>query len=163
MKEIIKKILKICIFISLINLPFITSAQIIGIETFFDSFEQPEYYICIENKNNIVQSSAQEGDFIIIQKSSHPSFEINDNDDIIYVKEGGNLVCSRIHHSIKIGSIKKYYTVNENNQVSNNPIYEFQIAGKIIKTVESNPWNSLSIKIWDISIRELNINALLAK
>lgn len=162
MKETIKKILKMCIFISLVNLPFITSAQILSVDTFFDSFEKPEFYICFENKNNQIQSATQQGDYIIIQKATHPDFTVNKNDNIIYARVGGELVCSRVHHTIQIGSIKKYYTVDENNQISKNPVYDVQIAGKIVKTVNGNIWNSISIKVWDLSIHELNINALMS-
>ena len=43
-KKLIKCIINIPIFIAIINLPFITMAQLIGIDTFSDSFEKPEFY-----------------------------------------------------------------------------------------------------------------------
>jgi SOS-response transcriptional repressor LexA len=160
MRKIIKNALKLCIFISLASLPFITAAQIISMDTFLDSFEKPEYYICLEGKNNLIQSAAKDGDYIIIQKSTHPDFKINDDDNILYIKDKDQLACSRIDHSSCIGSIKRYYITDENNKVSNSPIYEVQIVGKIVKIVDNNLWNSISMKIWDVSIHELNINAM---
>ena len=163
MKKIMKHAIKICIFILLANLPFITAVQIISMETFLDSFENPDYYICFESNSNLIQSAAKDGDYIIIQKSSHPDFKIKEKDNIIYLKGKGELACSRIHHSIYIGAIKKYYTTDENNKISSNPIYENQIVGKIVKIVDNNLWNTISMKIWDTSIHELNVNALFAE
>jgi len=160
MKRIIKNALKLCIFISLASLPFITAIQLLSMDTFLDSFEKSEYYICLEGKNDLIQSTAKDGDYIIIQKSTHPDFKIEDNDNIIYIKDKDHLICSKIHHSNCIGSIKRYYTTDENNKISNDPIYEVQIVGKIVKIVDNNLWNSISMKIWDISIHELNVNAM---
>ena len=163
MKKIMKHAIKICIFILLANLPFITAAQTINMETFLDSFENPDCYICLESNSNLIQSAAKDGDYIIIQKSSHPDFKIKEKDNIIYIKGKGELVCNRVHHSSYIGAIKKYYTTDENNKISSNPIYENQIVGKIVKIVDNNLWNTISMKIWDISIHELNVNALFTK
>ena len=88
---------------------------------------------------------------------------IKEKDNIVYLKGKGELACSRIHHSIYIGAIKKYYTTDENNKINSNPIYENQIVGKIVKIVDNNLWNTISMKIWDISINELNVNALFAE
>ena len=161
MKKIIKQAIKICIFISLANLPFLTIAHMTSIETFLDSFENPDDYICLKSNSNLLQSTANNGEYIIIQKSSHPDFKIKENDNIIYIKDKGGLACNRVHHSSYIGSMKKYYTTDENKKISYNHIYEPQIVGKIVNIVENNLWNSISMKIWDISIHALNLNVFL--
>jgi len=163
MKKNIKKILKPIIFLTFAILPFISATQTMSMETFLDSFENPDFYICVESNNNLIQSAANDGDYIIIQKSSHPEFNLENNDNIIYIKNQGGLASELIHHTNSIGGIKRYYTTDENNELNEKPIYEGQIVGKIVKIVDNNLWNSISIKIWDISIHQLNINALLTE
>ena len=163
MNKNIKKILRPAIFLTFAILPFISATQTMSMGTFLDSFENPEFYICVESDNNLIQSAANDGDYIIIQKSTHPGFIIDNNDNIIYIKNHGELACETIHHTNFIGGIKRYYTTDENNQLNEKPIYEGQIVGKIVRIVDHNPWNSISIKIWDVSIHQLNINALLTE
>jgi len=163
MNKNIKKILKPIIFLTFAILPFISATQTMSMETFLDSFENPDFYICVESNNNLIQSAANDGDYIIIQKSSHPEFNLENNDNIIYIKNQGGLASELIHHTNSIGGIKRYYTTDENNELNEKPIYEGQIVGKIVKIVDNNLWNSISIKIWDISIHQLNINALLTE
>lgn len=132
----------------------------IGIDTFLDSFENPEYYICLQDKDNSLGLNTKNGEYIIIQKSSHPNFNIKKSDSVIYCKKGGDIACNRIHHINSIGAIKGYYTTKEND-VTSQPIYESQIVGKIINVVDGNIWNSISLKIWETSIHNLNLRALL--
>lgn len=46
------------------------------------------------------------------------------------------------------------------NDFGDEPIYENQIIGKVIGNVDNNLWNTISMKIWDISIHNLNVKAL---
>ena len=132
-----------------------------SIDTFLDSFENPEDYIFFKSNTELLYSTVKEGEYIIILKTSHPDFEIKENDDIIYINEEGDLAYSKIRYSTSLGSTKKYYTAKGNNKINFNPIYESQIVGKIIKIVDNNLWNSISINMWDISIHQLNVNALI--
>ena len=126
MNKNIKKILKPIIFLTFAILPFISATQTMSMDTFLDSFENPEFYICIDSNNHLIQSAANDGDYIIIQKSSHPEFNLENNDNIIYIKNQGELACELIHHTNFIGGIKRYYTTDENNQLNEKPIYEGQ-------------------------------------
>ena len=85
-KRIIKTVIKIWIFISIASLPFITVTQIIGMDAFLDSFENPDHYICLKDKNNVYGSKTKTGEYMIIQKSSHPDFNVKKSDTIIYCK-----------------------------------------------------------------------------
>jgi len=146
-KDDIYKILKFFAFISIAILPFISATQIIGMETFLDSYEKPEYYIIINNKEN----------YTIIQKSTHPEFYIENEDTIYYYQANGEISYNKIYEISAIGPIKKYYTLDDKN-----PIFEQQIIGKIIKKLEENPLNFISIKTWEISIHNLNLRALIS-
>jgi hypothetical protein len=160
-KQDLQKILRVCVFLSIALLPFLTVTQIIGIETFLDSFENPDYYLCFQDKDNSFGSNTKNGEYIIIQKSTHPDFNPNQNDIIIYSDSDGEILCNKIHHINSLRTTKTYYTVNQEEQVSQKPVYESQILGKIIEIVDDNIWNILSIKIWETSIHNLNLNAIL--
>ena len=159
--KIIKNAIKLCVFISLANLPFITVTQLIGLDTFLDSFENPEYYICLQDKGNTLGVNTKNGEHIIIQKSSHPEFNVRKSDSILYCNNNGDISCNKVCQINNMGAIKRYYTTEENN-IEDQPIYEGQIVGKIINVVDDNIWNSISIRIWDASIQNLNLRALLA-
>ena len=159
-KRIIKNAIKVCIFISLASFPFITITQMIGMNTFLDSFENPEHYICLQDKDNSLGSNIKNGEYIIIQKSSHPEFSVKKSDSIIYCKNGGGIACDKIHYISNIGAIRRYHTAEEND-IKGQPIYKSQIIGKVINVTDGNIWNSISIKIWETSIHNLNLRALL--
>jgi len=161
MKKIFKTILKICIFILIANLPFLTLAHITSMDTFLDSFENPEDYICLNSNSKLLHSTNTKEGYLIIQKTSHPDFKIEESDTIIYIKKEGGLACSRVYHYSYIGPTKKYFTDNTDDKISFNPVYEPQIVGKVVKIVDNNIWNSISIKIWDISIHDLNLHSYL--
>ena len=138
-----------------VSLPFITLTNIIGIETFLDSFEYPESYVCMKNSDDIQGLKAQDEQYIIIQKTTHPDFQIEKNDEIIYFTIDGEIKYNKILDITGTGLFKKYYIQNENDQDST--IYETQIVGKIIKNIDNNIWNELSVKLWEISIKYLNL------
>ncbi len=155
-KKHIMLLLKLSIFIVVANIPFLSVVNIMGLEPFVDSFENPEEYICIQNQNNFLNTVSSDNNYVIIQKSTHPNFKIKNNDEIIYFKGDGEIQCSLVKSCTSIGSMKTYYTVENNAQ--NTPVNEKQIIGKIINSVDNNILNSMSIKIWDISIHKLNVN-----
>lgn len=160
-KKKIKNTIKFFVFISLAYLPFITVTQIIGMDTFLDSFENPKYYICLQDKDNAFGLNTKNEEYLIIQKTSHPKFTVKKSDSIIYCKNNGEITYNKVFNINNIGAIKKYYAIEENDIISQ-PIYESQIIGKVITVIENNIWNSISIKIWELSIHNLNLRVLLA-
>jgi signal peptidase I len=159
-KKTVKSIIKLCIFVSLVNLPFITITQLIGIDAFLDSFETPEQYMYLQGDGHSMEPNIADGDYLVLQKSSYPSFSVNEGDIILYFKEDGGTACHRVYSINSIGAVKRYQTVGDNNDFADKPIYENQILGKVVGVIGNNLWNEISIKIWDLSIHNLNINAL---
>jgi hypothetical protein len=159
-KRITENAIKICIFISIISLPFVTVTQMIGIDTFLDSFENPEDYICLQDKDNLFATNTKNGEYVIIQKSSHPNFDVKKSDSIVYCKNDGSIACNKVYRINNIGAIKRYHITGEND-ITSQPIYEYKIIGKIIKVVDGNIWNSISLRVWETSIHSLNLRALL--
>jgi SOS-response transcriptional repressor LexA len=159
MRKRTRNILSLCIFLLIANLPFITVTQLVGTETFLDSFENPDSYYLLQGSDNLVSLDIKEGSCIILQKTTNPNKDVDEGDIILYYKNNGELSCKKIYQINSIGPIKKYHTV-DNNEFTDDPIYENQIVGKIVSIVDNNLWNMISMKIWDISIHEYNINAL---
>jgi hypothetical protein len=161
MKKIIKNTIKFCLFISLVSLPFISVTLAIGLDTFLDSFENPEFYLCFQDEDNLLGTNTKNGEHVIIQRSTHPDFDVKKSDSIIYCKNTGEMTCSKIEIVNKMGSFEKYYTVDDNYKTSY-PIYEEQIIGKVVNIVDDNLWNSISISVWEASINNLNVRALVS-
>ena len=157
-KKIIKDVMKICTFIALVNLPFITVTQLIGIDTFLDSFNNPDSYQYF--KSSKLDLETINTGYIVLQKSSHPDFFINPGDTIFYLKDEGGLMCREIHHINKHDSIRRYYTINFDDEINDETICEYQIIGKVVSVIENNIWNKFSLEIWDASINNLNAAAL---
>lgn len=155
-----KKIIKILIFTLVAILPFISITNIIGMDIFLDSFENPESYICLKNSDNIIELD-DSNEYIIIQKSTHPDFKIDTSDLVIYFTFDGIILCSEISEIQGVGSFKRYHILDQYSENKESSIFQNQIIGKVVKTFEDNPWNKLIIKMWDISIHNLNINALM--
>ena len=153
-----KKILKFCIFISISLLPLITVTNILGLDMFLDSFENPKYYLNLENK--LLHGIDANEQILVIQKSSHPDFYVENNDEVIYFGSNGDILCSKVYEINSINAKNKFYSVNyysPNSRI----ICEKQILGKIVKIMDNNIWNLISIKFWDISIHNLNFIALI--
>lgn len=55
-----------------------------------------------------------------------------------------------------VGRYTKYHINRESNN-NEKPIFKSQIIGKVIKVVDGNIWSELSIKIWEITIHNLNV------
>ena len=95
-EKVVKSLLKICVFIAIANLPFVTIIQVVDMNTFLDSFNFPESYQYF--KSNKLENYNGYEDYIVLQKSSHPDFSIIKGDDIFYLKdEGGNVPKSLSH------------------------------------------------------------------
>ena len=134
--------------------------QILGMNTFLDSFEHPESYICLENDDDWFGTKTDDKEYIIIQTATHPDFTIKDSDSIIYYKNTGDIKINKLKQiSHQFSSIKRYQAI-DTYEPDEEPIYEGQIIGKVVKTVDDNLWNTLAIKLWEVSISNLNIKAL---
>ena len=147
-REWIKKSIKFFLTILIISIPFIHSTQILGVNTFLDSFEKSSEYILVENNE----------EYLVIQKTKNQNCIIDKNDKILYFDEKGELAFNQVKNIHAIGNIKRYYTYNE--KYNNMPIYESQILGKVIKEIDNNILNFISVNFWDIAIHNLNINYL---
>lgn len=157
-KKIIKDVLKIFAFIALVNLPFITTTQLIGMDVFIDSFENPESYQYFKSSKMDI-GTVYEG-YLVIQRSSHPHFSISIGDTLFYLKDEGGLGCQPICRITNGGSMKKYYVVTFDGRMDTAPIYDYQVIGKVVNSFDNNAWNKLSLTVWDASINNLNAVAL---
>ena len=160
-----KEVIEICLFLLVVNLPFLTVAQTVGLDNFLDSFERPDSYLYIDSgdKTSTINKILPDAGVVIIQKSSNPEYKVNEGDSIIYYNDNGDMVCNTVFHIGCMGTIKKYRTVYIGDQDKGNAVYENQIIGKIVGVANCNPWMDLSIKIWDASIHEFNINIVISK
>jgi len=156
MRRNIKKMIPFVLILVFALLPFLSATCLVGFDTFLDSFENPQHYFKIENNDEMLGVNSGNEEFIIIQKSSHPDFDITPSDSVIYSNYDGDIECNEIHHVNSISTFNIYYTSQENKD----PIYENQIIGKIVNNIDNNIWNSLSLKLWEISIYNLNIRVL---
>ena len=158
-KKYVNDLLKICTFFALVNLPFITMTGLIGLDEFTDSFENPESYQYF--KTNKIDLGPTYSGFIVVQKPSHPDFSLRAGDEIFFYKDEGGLMCRSISHIQEGNKLNKYYIMNFNGDVDDEPIFDSQIIGKIVSVVDNNAWSTLSLKMWDASINNLNAVALL--
>ena len=161
MKKNLKTIIKISIFFLIANIPFITMTQLIGMETFLDSFENPEHYYCLKSDTNLVLSTTANREYLIIQNQEHPDFNIQEGDMILYHNYQGEILHQRVKQINSIGAIKFYNPIINDDMYSTEVIYDNQILGKVVNIIDNNIINSLSMKMWDISIHNLNFNSLI--
>jgi len=159
LKKLKRDVIKIIIIFSILFLPFLHITDLISMEIFVDSFENPEHYLCIESENLLYSSKTDQCDLIIILKSSHPEFKINKGDNIIYFSDEGTIESCKIIDIKTFAEKEKYYKQKKEN-FNNYPIFEEQIIGKILKSLDNNIFNSLSVTIWEASINNLNIRAI---
>lgn len=159
LKQIVKNAIKFFIIVSIASLPFISVTNIIGLNAFLDSFENPKYYLCIQNNDNFLDSNT-DGQYIIVQKSSHPEFSVENNDYILYYSNDGEITCNKVYE-ISAVHTSKFYKVTEDGYSYGESIYENQVLGKIVKIVDNNIWNSISLKIWETSIHSINLRTFL--
>jgi hypothetical protein len=130
------------------------------LELFLDTFDNSQNYVCIQDKNNDFETSTN-GNYIIIQKSSHPDFIIKKSDHIIYCDYEGEISYSKVSNINSIASVKRYHVEGEESEKGECVLFQNQIIGKIVKIIDDNILNTISMKIWEISIHNLNVRSLL--
>lgn len=157
-KKVVKGIIKICVFIALANLPFITITQLIGMDTFLDSFDNVQSYQYF--KGSLLDIDNLESKYVVLQKSTHPEFSILTGDEIFFLKDEGGLMCRKVYSISGQESGTKYYIINFEGDMNDDPVYENEVLGKVVSVVDNNIWNALSLKVWDVSINNLNAAAL---
>lgn len=145
-------------FFIIANLPFLTITHLFGIETFLDSFRNPDSYQCI--KTDKIPSSNAHGGFILVKKAVHENYSIRERDTILYYTTHDTIQQKVVYKIVSQNGVKRYYTISSNNDDLTGPIYDHQIIGKIKGWGENTVWNSLCIHIWDFSIESLNVIAL---
>jgi hypothetical protein len=156
-KKLLQLLLKICGFILLANLPFLTITHLIGTDTFIESFKNPHHFYYIKNENipNIDPTIR----YIILEKPHNQASDI---------KAGDSILCQTVKNTLQQRTVSQirteqgtttFYTISS-TETTNTPIHASQIAGKIIGTSENNIWYLLSLQIWDVAITKLNILAL---
>ena len=155
-KDNTKKIIQFFIFTIIVSLPFLSMTNTLGLETFLDSFENPEAYLCLKNSDRITGIDTSDENFFIIQRKNHPEFNIQESDTVIYCKIDGEISCSKIFDVKGAGTYTRYYVEDESDN-EDKTIFKTQIIGKVLKEVDDNIWAQLSIKIWELSIHNLNI------
>lgn len=133
----------------------------IGIDAFLDSFKNPKVYDFLVTDIYSTYTDTGQEKYILLQKTSHPNFSIENGDTILYCNDKGKTACDKVHQINCIGTIKRYDITDEN--IGEIPIYETQIYGKVLGFVDNNPWNILSIKIWDISTHTTNFNTFFSQ
>ena len=159
MREDIKKIMEFCVFLSITSLPFIMATNVLGIDTFLDSFENPDSYLYLKESNSISGITTDQEKYIVIQKTNHPCFEIQEKDTILYFNYDGGLTCNKITEINGVGTFTRYYTDNQDDEEK--LVFDNQIVGKVINVLDENILTDISLEIWDMSISNLNIEAVM--
>jgi hypothetical protein len=135
--------------------------QLLGIDTFLDSFQHPTSYQYL--KNDKINGLEQKKGYVIFKKPSSQEYSIGEGDTILYRSTEETIEC-RIVYSIQIRhGDTTYYTTTPNNENLDGPIYNYQILGKTTGFIEDNLWNTLSIHIWGLAIENLNVVAFFTK
>jgi hypothetical protein len=157
-KKVIKGVEKFCAFVIIANLPFLTITQLLGIDTFIDSFKHPDSYQYI--KNDKIRFTDTKGGYLILEKPIDADYSIVKGDTILY-RTTKDTLRYRVVDQINIqqGALT-YYTVAINEDGPDGPIYDQQIIGKIKGRIDDNIWNTFSLQIWEFSIDNLNAAAL---
>lgn len=135
--------------------------QIIGIDAFLDSFKNPDVYDFLAADIYSTYTDTEQERYILLQKTSHPKFSIEDGDTILYCTSQGKTAYNKVQQINCIGTIESYDVIDE--KMGEIPVYETQVYGKVLGFVDNNPWNILSIKIWEISTHIIDFNKFLPK
>lgn len=99
----------------------------IGLPLFIDSFMHPNEYELIASDQFIILDHYEQGSKVLIQKQTHPSFSINQNDTL----------CSRNHFGL--------YRIEESLTGQNDSITSVEIIGKVIMVIPDNSLESIAI------------------
>jgi hypothetical protein len=157
-RKTLLRIIKICVFFLIANLPFLTLINLFGIDTFIDTFRHPTAYQTI--KTDTIPQFTTQSEYILLKKPHHQNYSIEINDILLYYTTQETFVKERVSSIVSTNGINRYYTVARNNPSSNGPIFEDQILGIIQAEYDSNLWNNLCIQLWDLSTENLNAIAL---
>jgi len=154
MKKFLPQIIfKLCGFFLIANLPFLTISQLVGIDTFIDSFKHPSSFLYIKNEN-LDYIDAKTG-YIILEQPTYQGFSIQKGDHILYHTMKDSLQQNIVYLVKSDDGITSYYIPSYTDDYDE-PIYEHQIVGKIIGISEDNIWNTLCLQLWDLSRNNLN-------
>jgi hypothetical protein len=157
-KKVMKRVVKFITFIIIANLPFLTITQLLGIDTFIDSFNHPNSYQYM--KNDKLRFADSTGGYLIVQKPTYQDYSIAKGDTILY-RTTKDTLRYRVVDQINIqqGALT-YYTYAIDEDYLDGPIYDQQIIGIIKGRIDDNFWNVFSLQIWELSIHNLNAAAL---
>jgi hypothetical protein len=98
--------------------------------------------------------------YIIFEKSTYQGLSIGEGDIILYYTINDTVEQRAVYQKTFENGIKTYYTITNNKDNVDGPIYDYQIIGKIKGRFDENIWNTLCVQIWDISIDNLNACSL---
>lgn len=157
-KKLLLQVAKLCAFFIIANLPFLTIIQLVGIDTFIDSFHHPESYHYLKNERLDVPGIYT--GFIVLEKRTAQDYLIEQGDIILYYSANNKLQQQVVCQILYYKGMKMYYTTVDNQDNYDGPIYDQQIIGKIKGFFDENIWNTLCLLLWDFSIDTLNVVAL---
>ncbi len=130
-------------------------------DVFLDSFENTEYYLYVQDNGDMRSVDIANDEYVIIQKSTHPAFQLQENDVVMYYDENGEAVCQHLAYITAVGPLLKYHLVDHATIDRDSVIYDAQVIGKVVSTAENTAWNAFCLQIWDITISQLNIHNFL--
>lgn len=153
--NLLRRCMKICGFFIIANLPFLTINQLVGVDTFIESFNHPDSFMYI--KNELAPGTNINGEYLILKKPSAQGWSIGEGDQILYYSIKDSLQQNIVYQIRSTNGITTYYTIACGADTYDGPIYEHQIIGKIIGNSKDTIWNSLCLQLWKLSIDHLNI------
>jgi hypothetical protein len=157
-KKYLKAAVQLCAFVIIANLPFLTMTQLLGINTFLDSFQHPNSYQYL--KTDKISPPEEKQGYIILEKPTHQDYSIAQGDTILYRRTRETIECKIVYSIQTKHGEKTYYTTTPNQDELDGPVFDYQILGKSTGIIDDNLWNALSIHIWGLTIENLNAAAL---
>jgi hypothetical protein len=154
-RKFIKRVLRLCAFVIIVNLPFLTMTQLLGINTFLDSFQHPSSYQYL--KYNEREKFEQKTMYIILEKPTGQDYSITQGDTILYRSTKETLECRTVYATQIQHGEKIYYTSTPDENDLDGPIFYSQILGKSTRMIDDNFWNALSVHVWGLVIENLNV------
>jgi len=129
--------------------------QLLGTNTFFDSFQHPESYQYL--KYHEKEGPEQKMVYIILEKPTNQECSITKGDMILYRTTKETIECRTVYATQLRHGEKIYYTTTPNEDNLDGPIFSSQILGKSTTLIDDNLWNALSVHIWGLVIENLNV------
>ncbi len=128
--------------------------NILGLETFLDSFQHPLSYQYL--KNDRINGVEQKTEYLIFTTWTSQKNPIVKGDVILYRNTAHTIVCGTVFSVQTQHGDQTYFTTFPNDEKLDGPIYNYQILGKTIGVIEDNLWNALSVHLWVMAIENLN-------